>query len=685
MAVVIVEQRDDIAILWMQSTPVNALGADLRNELSLALSHANDNPVIRGIVIASRLGAFSAGADIKEFGKLPAGISLRELIEQMDETTKPLVAAIGGIALGGGFEIALACDARVVTPAASLGLPEVKIGLLPGAGGTQRLPRLIEPAKALAIIANGTPVKGEAAVTEGLADYLAEPAQLIEAAILQAKEKIWASQRRQLSAAIPDPASLPAFEKAAEALLKRHPDEPQMEAIINSVRAVYEEPFESGIKREREYFSRLMADDRSKSLRYAFFAERSVGQMPSALAEAKALDVRSVGVIGGGTMGSGIAMSFANTGISVVLIETDADAAQRAVDRIASNYAQSVKRGSMTAEARTRNVGLITASFDYASLKDVDLVIEAAFEEMDIKREIFGKLVASTKPTAILATNTSYLSVDDIAEASGVPERVVGMHFFSPANIMKLVEVVRGEQTSPEAIATVLKVARGLGKVPVLVGNCHGFVGNRILARRSEQVDRLLLEGATPEQVDDALTNFGSKLGPCAMGDLAGLDISWRMRRATGRTAPVADAFIEEGRLGQKSRKGYYLYNEDARTPSSDPDALSLIERVSEKHGIKRRAIPAEEIIDRMILPMVNEGARILEEGIADSARDIDVIWMQGYGFPRWRGGPMFYAQSRGLPDVVARLKALAQATGDPSMQPALLLERLAADDAAFP
>ncbi len=421
--------------------------------------------------------------------------------------------------------------------------------------------------------------------------------------------------------------------------------------------------------------------DRERAERYALLAESALAPSPDDLG---LQEIASVGVIGGGTMGSGIAMAFANNGIPVVLVETDQDAADRALERIATSYAHSVKRGSIDEATRTGNLSRITPAVDYSRLADADLVIEAAFEEMDIKRQIFEKLVAATKPTAILATNTSYLDVDQIAKASGVPERVLGMHFFSPANIMKLVEVVRGTQSAPETVATVVKTARILGKIPVVVGNCHGFVGNRILYRRSSQVDRMLLEGASPAQIDEALTAFGSKLGPCAMGDLAGLDISWRMRRATGGTAPIADALVEAGRLGQKTRKGYYRYDESGRTPSHDPEVTAIIETVSEAHGVTRREIGAEEIIDRLILPMVNEGARILEEGIAARASDIDLIWLHGYGFPRWRGGPMFYAQSRGLRQVVARLEALAESTGDSSMQPAPLLVKLATEGGAF-
>ena len=685
MDIVTVEHSHDVAVVWLHGAPVNALGADLRTGISTALTAAAADSTVSAIVIASRLEAFSAGADIKEFGKPSASPTLRELFAQMDLSAKPMVAAIGGLAFGGGFELTLACDARLVSTGASLGLPEVKIGLLPGAGGTQRLPRLIEPARALMLIASGAPVDGVQAVADGLADDLVAPEDLIAAAVARARQLASLPERRRLSAVALEAGGRQAFEDAAAALLKRQPDEPQIAAIVSAIRDAFGVSFEDGMVREREHFSRLMADDRSKSLRYAFFAERSVGQLPDAASGTKLDSIEHVGVIGGGTMGGGIAMAFASAGIPVVLIETDQGAAQRAMDRIAASYGQSVKRGSITEAIGAESVARITPATDYAALAHVDLVIEAAFEEMDIKHQIFGKLVAATKPTAILATNTSYLDVDRIAAASGAPERVLGMHFFSPANIMKLVEVVRGAQSGADAVARVVKAARRLGKIPVVVGNCHGFVGNRMLARRSEQVDRLLLEGATPEQVDRALTGFGSKLGPCAMGDLAGLDISWRMRRATGRSAPVADALVEAGRLGQKTRKGYYLYGQDGRTPVSDPEVLALIEGVSARHGVARRSIPQEEIIDRMILPMVNEGARILEEGIVQSAKDIDVIWLHGYGFPRWRGGPMFYAQTRGLIEVVGRLKALAEATGDASMQPAPLLDALAADARTFP
>jgi 3-hydroxyacyl-CoA dehydrogenase len=681
MSIVDVELREGVAVVWLNQPPLNVLNLQLRTQLAQALQGAEANPAAKAIVIASRGKDFSAGADIKEFDNPPEGVTLRDVIALIDASAKPVVAAIGGTAFGGGFEIALACDARVVAGSARLALPEVKIGLIPGAGGTQRLPRLVDPTRALTIIASGDPVSGEQAVADGFADMLAD--DLLSMALATAAKLGGQAGSQRASRQTVDPATRAAFDEAAAALLKKRADEPQVPAIIEAIKDAYDLPFDQGLKREREHFVRLRGDDRAKALRYAFFAERAIkgGSRTEGLTIPK---IASVGVIGGGTMGGGIAMAFANKGVPVVLIETDQEAVDRAHDRIASNYAHSARRGSITEEVRAANLSRITATTDYAALADVDLVIEAVFEEMEIKRDIFTRLVASTKPSAILATNTSYLDVDAIAASSGVPERVLGMHFFSPANIMTLVEVVRGAKSLPENVAAVVQAAHTLGKVPVVVGNCHGFVGNRMLYRRSDQVDKMLLQGALPAEIDAALTAFGSKLGPCAMGDLAGLDISWRMRRATGRTAPVADALVEAGRLGQKNRKGYYVYDETGRTPSHDPDVITLIEKVAAQHGVTRRKIEADEIIDRLILPMVNEGARILAEGIADRASDIDLIWLHGYGFPRWRGGPMFYAQTRGLAEVVARLEALATLTADETLRPAPLLLQLAAENRGF-
>ena len=533
MVSVTAERIDGVSVIWFDNPPVNALGSDLRIGIADAVKAAGEQDVV-GIVLASRNAMFSAGADIKEFNQTPVHPSLREVIEVLEASAKPIVAAINGVCFGGGLELALACDARVVTPGARLALPEVKLGLLPGAGGTQRLPRLIEPSDALKLMADGAPRSGEQALAIGLAGTLTEPENLIAEAVAKAKSLAKEKSRQRLGERTVPGSTRDAFETAAAALAKAHPGEPQIEALIASIRAVYELGFDEGLRLERENFDQLLSDDRSKSLRHAFFAERESGQLPKGVSPKEAQEVKSVGVIGGGTMGGGIAMAFASSGTPVVLIETSEAAAEQAHARIAANYASSVRRGSLSELAKAENLARIKVAVDYAALSDVDLVIEAAFEEMDIKRQIFSKLATATKPEAVLATNTSYLDVDAIADASGVAERVIGMHFFSPANIMKLVEVVRGRKTSPVAIATVVKAAQRLGKLPVVVGNCHGFVGNRMLARRSQQLDRLLLEGASPEDVDRALTDFGSKLGPCTMGDLAGLDISWRMRRATG-------------------------------------------------------------------------------------------------------------------------------------------------------
>lgn len=683
MAHVETEKHGDVAVVFLNNPPVNALGIELRRGLVEALDAAVADTTVVAIVLASRLSAFSGGADIKEFGQPMMSPTLRDVIDALDRSAKPIVAAIEGVALGGGLELALACDARVVTAGAKLGLPETNLGLLPGAGGTQRLPRLVGAAEALAIMADARPRPGKQAVAIGMADTLTEAPGLLDAAMSHARGLAVDNNRRRLRDKAVSAEGREAFDKAAADLLKARGDEPQIEALVDAVLAAFDPDFDQGMRQERSHFERLLVDDRSRALRNVFFAERGASRLPDGIEAGSARPVRSVGIVGGGTMGSGIAMAFAAAGIAVVLKETDADLAAKAVGRIGENFARSVEKGKLTAIARDQIMARIRPAGTYDAFAEVDLVVEAAFEEMEVKQTIFRDLDAATRPDAVLATNTSYLDVDAVARVCRDPSRVLGMHFFSPANVMKLVEVVRGEKTSGETLATVVAVAKQIGKLPVVVGNCHGFVGNRMLARRSEQVDRLLLGGALPEQVDAALTGFGFKLGPCAMGDLAGLDISWRMRRATGRSAPVADALVEAGRLGQKSGSGYYAYGEDRRTPISDPKVRTLIEGVSAAHGVTRRALDDEEVLDRMLLPMVNEGARILDEGIAARPDDIDVIWIHGYGFPRHRGGPMFYARQRGYANVVARLEELAEKTGEASLKPASYLVKLAEKEGA--
>ncbi|WP_342241823.1 3-hydroxyacyl-CoA dehydrogenase NAD-binding domain-containing protein [Inquilinus sp. OTU3971] len=669
--------EDGIAVVTIASPPVNALDAGVRAGLAEAVRRADADPAVRAIVIAAEGRTFIAGADISEFGKPPAPPSLPEVIDGFDSVQKPLVAAIGGAALGGGLEVALGCHARIAGPAAKLGLPEIKLGLIPGAGGTQRLPRLIGAAPAFKLMADGAPVSAAEALTLGIVDTVAE-GDLLEAARARALELAGTTRRtRDLDRQL-QPGGREAFEQAAAEALKRGPDLPNIAALAESVRATFTEPFEAGQALERARFAALVADDRSKALRYAFFAERETARVPGLAKDTARRPIHRAAVIGAGTMGAGIAMCFANAGIPVTVIETGEDLLARGLDRVAKAYASSVQRGSLSAEDEARRLALVTGKVGLEAAADADLVVEAAFEDMDVKRQIFGTLDRVAKPGAILATNTSYLDVDQIAAVTARPGDVLGLHFFSPANVMRLLEVVRGKATTPEVLATALDLGKRLGKVPVVVGVCRGFVGNRMLARRTQEAERLLIEGALPHEVDAALTGFGFRMGPFAVSDLAGLDIAWRNRKSLGQAAPVADALCEAGRLGQKVGRGYYLYPEGARSGVRDPEVEALLEQVSARLGVTRRPIPAEEIVERLVYPMVNEGARILEEGIAARPGDIDAIWLNGYGWPAWRGGPMFYADQVGLKTVAARLEAFATARGEPTLAPAPLLRRLA-------
>jgi 3-hydroxyacyl-CoA dehydrogenase len=673
--------EDGIAVIRIANPPVNALSAVVRAGLAGAVRRADADPAAAAIVIAAEGRTFIAGADITEFGKPPVPPSLPETIATLDLAQKPIVAAIGGAALGGGLELALGCHARVAAPAAKLGLPEVKLGLLPGAGGTQRLPRLIGAAPGLKIMAEGNPVSAAEAKGLGLVDEVTE-GDLLQAATAKALALAGGGLRRSRDAA--NLGSREEFEQAAAALLKRHSDNPSVAACVDAVRATFELPFEQGMAQERAHFTRLMQDPRSKALRHVFFAEREAARIPGLPAGTAPRKVERAAVIGAGTMGGGIAMCFANAGIPVTLIETGEEALRRGLARLTEIYAISVKRGSLKPEQRDARLKLIAGKVGLEAAAEADVVVEAVFEEIGLKKEIFGQLDRIAKPGTVLATNTSYLDVNEIASATSRPQDVLGMHFFSPANVMRLLEVVRGDNTAPDALATAVQIAPKLSKVPVVVGVCFGFVGNRMLAARSGQVERLLLEGALPQDIDAAITGFGFRMGPCAMGDLAGLDISWRIRKATGQRAPVADALCEAGRLGQKTGKGYYLYAEGDRTPKPDPEVAALIERIAAERGVMRRAVGAEEITDRLIYPMINEGARILEEGIAARPGDIDVVWLNGYGWPAWRGGPMFYADEIGLARIAARLHEFAAQTGDESLRPAPLLRRLAAEGRGF-
>ncbi len=678
-----VEVAEGVALAVINSPPVNALSAALRGALFEAVRQAEADGAVRALVIAAEGRTFIAGADISEFGKPPVPPTLAELVAALDGCGKPVVAAIHASALGGGLEVAMACTARVVGPGAKLGLPEVKLGLLPGSGGTQRAPRLMGAAAALRLMTAGDPIDAKAAVAAGLADALAE-GDLVAAAKAHALKLAEGALPPPVSARMDRLGSREEFEKEAASLAKRAATEPQIAACIESVRSCFDLPFAEAVAKEREAFLALLQDPRSKALRHVFFAEREAARIPNVPAGTKPRAVARAAVLGSGTMGAGIAMCFANAGIPVRVIETDEAASAKGMERIRGTYEASVKRGSLKPEARDARMALIEPAVGLDAAGEADVIVEAVFEEMSLKKEVFGTLDRVAKPGAVIATNTSYLDIDEMARATSRPGDVLGMHFFSPANVMKLLEVVRGAKTSPDALATAVEVGRKLGKVGVVVGVCHGFVGNRMLARRTAQAERLLMEGAMPEQVDAALVEFGFRMGPFAMADLAGLDIGWRVRRATGKRAPVADALVEAGRLGQKTGKGFYLYPEGARTGLPDAEVAALIEKVSAAEDVIRRPIPRDEILDRLVLPMVNEGARILEERIAARPGDIDVVWLHGYSWPAWRGGPMHYADARGLSDVAARLAGYAKATGDESLAPAPLLARLAAEGRGF-
>lgn len=685
METVRLTNRGKVAVATIDNPPVNALSANLRVALLQAVEKAMAEPEIAALVIAAAGRTFVAGADISEFGKPPVPPLLPDLLAVIEASAKPVVAAINGAALGGGFELALACHARIATPAAKLGLPEIRLGLIPGAGGTQRLPRLIGPAKAFALMLSGDSVSAREGHELGLVDGVVE-GDLVAAACAVA-ETLAANGRPVPISAKTDrlsEADRAEFELVAKPALERAGEMPNVAALAKSVRNAFDLPFEQGLAAERALFVELLADERSKALRYVFFAEREAARVPGIDASVKPRQIARAAVIGAGTMGGGIAMCFANAGIPVTLIETTQELVDKGYTRIRDTYGFSVKRGSLSEAVRDERMALIAPAVGLAAAAEADIVVEAAFEEMGVKQQIFGELDRVAKPGAILATNTSYLDIATIATATKRPQDVIGLHFFSPANVMKLLEIVRPDGVAGDVVATGIALGRKLGKVAVVVGNCFGFVGNRMLAQRTRAAERLLIAGALPHEVDAAVTGFGFKMGPFAMADLAGNDIGWRTRKSLGTTAAVADALCEAGRFGQKTGKGYYLYPEGARAGQRDPEVEALIARISAEKGVTRRSFTAEEIVARLMDPMVNEGARILEEGIAARPGDIDIVWLNGYNWPAWRGGPMHWADTVGLATIVKRLEAQAAESGDASLEPAPLLRRLAAEGKGF-
>jgi 3-hydroxyacyl-CoA dehydrogenase len=678
-------QEGGIAVIRLDNPPVNALGHALRSTLGAALEKARADTGVEAIVVTGSGANFSGGADITEFNTPPKPPILHDVIALLDQIEKPTVAAIRGVALGGGLELALAFHFRVAAPDAQLGLPEVKIGLLPGAGGTQRLPRAIGMIEALRMIVSGDPIRAGKAHELGLVDKVAE-GDLVAEAVAFARQAVAEKRPIRRMRDRDDKLSFDekAFDEAVSALTRRAKGLHAPAACIRSLCNAASLPFDKGARLERAMFMELLGGDQSKAQRHVFFAERAARKIPDMPESVKPRKIERVAVIGGGTMGGGIAMSFANAGIPVTIIETGEEALARGLAKIAENYRASAARGGLSADDAERRIGLIKGAVGLESAGDADLVIEAVFEEMALKKDIFRRLDAIAKPGAVLATNTSTLDVDAIAAETGRPGDVVGMHFFSPANIMKLLEIVRGKATAHDTLKTAMAIGQRIGKIGVVSGVCDGFIGNRMLARRATELERLMIEGALPAEIDAAVTEFGLPMGPCAMSDLAGLDVSWRIRRERGETAAVSDALCEQGRYGQKTGRGYYLYDPGSRVPRPDPEVEQLILATSERLGVERRAIGREEILERMVYPMINEGARILEEGIAMRPGDIDVVWVYGYGWPAWRGGPMFYADQTGLAAIAERLKVYAQHTGDASLEPAPLLVRLADEGKTF-
>ena len=674
-----------VAVITIDNPPVNALSAAVRTGVAEGVGKAIADPEVGAVVVICEGRTFFAGADITEFGKPPVEPTLRQLLEILEGAPKPIIAAIHGTALGGGLELALVAHYRVAVPSAKCGLPEVNLGLLPGAGGTQRLPRIVGVQKALEMLTSGSQLGARQALEAGLFDELVEEGELRSHAVAFANRVL--DEHRPLlkvrdrDEKIEEARARPEiFDEFRKANARKFRGFLAPEYNIQAVEGALALPFDEALTNERALFNVLLADSQSSALRHVFFAERQAAKVEGVTSETPTLPVRKAGVIGAGTMGGGIAMNFLNAGIPVTIVETSQEALDRGLGIIRANYDTTASKGRMKAEDVDVRMGLLTGSLQLDDLADCDLVIEAVFEQLDIKRDVFARLDKVAKSDAILATNTSYLDIDDIAAATSRPSSVIGLHFFSPANVMKLLEIVRTRDTSLPIVATAVKLAKTIGKLGVTVGNGFGFVGNRILAARNRESDRLVLEGAMPWDVDRVLYDFGFPMGHFQMRDLVGLDVGWN-REATS-SANVREILNEMGRHGQKTRGGYYDYDGNRKqTPSSV--AAKVIEDFAAKQGIVRRQVGDEEILDRILFAMVNEGAKILDEGIAARSSDIDIIWVTGYGWPNYRGGPMFWADLMGLPRVLERLKELEAAHG-PEFSPSPLIERLVAGRKGF-
>ncbi len=688
------ERQGRVAVITLANPPINGLSAALRSSLVGHLDQALADPAVQAVVITGSERAFSGGADVKEFG---SPLALREprlpvVIAALESSPKPVVAAIAGVCMGGGLELAMGAHYRVLKADAQVALPEVKLGLLPGAGGTQRLPRAIGLEAALNMIVTGSVVPGARFKGTALADEVVDGDPLPAAIALAERvvdQRLPLKRLRDLKITEPQAEAFLQFARNSVAAASRHFPAPLK--CVDAVALALSKPFDEGLRLEREMFLALMNTPQSRALRHVFAAERAAAKLPDVPENTPLRTIAKVGVIGAGTMGGGITMNFLNAGIPVVLLEMKQEALDKGLATIRRNYDNSAKKGKLKAEQVEQRMALVTPTLSYEAFSDADLVIEAVFENMDVKQQVFKTLDKVCKPGAILASNTSYLNLDAIAATTQRPQDVIGLHFFSPANVMKLLEVVRGAKTAPDVLATCMALARKIKKVAVVSGVCDGFIGNRMLARYGAAAAGLINAGALPQQVDGALQAFGMAMGPFRMGDLAGLDIGWatRKRRAAEAGVPmtpmVADKLCEAGRFGQKTGAGWYRYEAGARTPIPDPLTEGLIAQFRHDQGITARKVDDSEVIERCIYALVNEGARILAEGIAARASDIDVVYLNGYGFPLHRGGPMLYADIVGLPSVVRALRRFAAEPGaDASWQPAPLLLQLAAEGKTF-
>ena len=684
--------RDGIAVITMNNPPVNGLGNALRAGIAKGLEQADSDPDVKAVVLIGSAKAFSGGADIREFNKPMTKPNLPEVNDIQDSMQKPLVAAIGGFALGGGLELALACHYRIALEKTVLGLPEVKLGILPGSGGTQRLPRIVPVHEAARMMILGEPIPAKKAKEFGLVDEIVS-GDLLEAALAYAQALVAEGKPLRRVRDMP-----PKVEGDQKALLEAVPQQaakgaggnPAPAEIAKCIHAAVTLPFDEGRKVERERFEYLVNTVESKALRHMFFAERQTSKIPDVPEDTPTREIKKAAVVGAGTMGGGIAMSFANAGIPVVITDVSQEALDKGMKRIRDNYEASVKRGRLKPEDMEKRYALIQPSTDLAAAKPADIVIEAVFERMDVKQEMFKKLDAVMKPGAILATNTSTLDVNKIAEVTKRAQDVIGTHFFSPANVMRLLEVVRGAKTGKDVLATVMKLGKKIKKVPIVSGVCDGFIGNRMLERYTQQAGLLLDEGASPQQVDAALEKWGMAMGPFTMSDMAGNDIGWDIRKRRYYEKPdmayskFADKVCELGRYGQKTGKGFYRYEPGNRKPIPDPEIDALLDKYRTEHGLQVRSISDEEIVERCIYALANEGARILEEGIALRASDVDMVYLTGYGFPAHRGGPMFYADTVGLDKVVAAIARFQKGYHGEQWQPAPLLVKLAREGKRF-